>query len=231
MIKYKKIFFERNESKLTRKELKTMSKSQIKDNLLILFVFYLLSFAILRFPLFINDFLNININFPDYFFITRPDILFLSGISGLSGAIILIFYSHLKFSLSHAYLKMTNSEKAKLNMIGIGYNKAWGKSIVLLLLTQIFTFLWSLLFLIPGIVKFYSYRMSFLILADNPEMSATEALNKSKQIMQGHKFDLFMLDISFIWWYVLTFITLGIASVYVIPYVSATVTNFYKNLK
>ncbi len=116
-------------------------------------------------------------------------------------------------------------------MLGIGYNEAWGKSILLFILIQVFTFLWSLLFIIPGIIKFYSYRMSFFILADNPEISAADALNESKRIMQGHKFDLFMLDVSFIWWYVLTFITLGIASIYVIPYVNTTVTNFYRSLK
>ncbi len=242
MVKYTRIFFERKKSKLTRKELKTMSKSQIKGNIAILFIFYLLSLAILRFPQSIVNFLNVNlhINYQDYWrnflngnyiFLSRPDVLFLSGISGLSGAITLIFYSPLKYSLSHTYLKITESEKAKFNMLGIGYNEAWGKSILLFILIQVFTFLWSLLFIIPGIIKFYSYRMSFFILADNPEISAADALNESKRIMQGHKFDLFMLDVSFIWWYVLTFITLGIASIYVIPYVNTTVTNFYRSLK
>ena len=100
----------------------------------------------------------------------------------------------------------------------------------LYIITNFFTFLWSLLFVIPGIVKIYSYSMAPFILADNPDFTAREALSKSKKIMNGHKFELFVLQLSFFWWYILDWITLGIASIYVIPYINATTTNFYNKI-
>ena len=90
---------------------------------------------------------------------------------------------------------------------------------------------WSLLFVIPGIVKSFAYSMSYYILADNPELTAKEALNKSKEMMNGHKWDLFVLNLSFFWWYLLVGITFGIAAIYVVPYMNATIVNFYNSIK
>ena len=73
--------------------------------------------------------------------------------------------------------------------------------------------------------------MSFYILADNPELTAREALSKSKEMMNGHKWDLFVLQLSFFWWYLLVGITFGIAAIYVTPYISATTANFYNSIK
>lgn len=99
------------------------------------------------------------------------------------------------------------------------------------ILVGVFTFLWSLLFVIPGIVKTYSYAMTFYILADHPEMTATEAITASRKMMDGHKFDLFVLQLSFFWWYLLCGITFGIAVLYVGPYVSAATAKFYDTIK
>lgn len=73
--------------------------------------------------------------------------------------------------------------------------------------------------------------MAPYILAENPEMTAKEAIEKSKQITNGHKFDLFVLELSFILWMLLTVFTFGIAGIYVIPYMSATTANFYNLIK
>lgn len=75
-----------------------------------------------------------------------------------------------------------------------------GKALWLNILIGVFTFLWSLLFYIPGIIKALSYSMANYILADNPEMTAREALRESKIIMHGHKWELFVLNLSFILW-------------------------------
>ncbi|MBQ6143280.1 MAG: DUF975 family protein [Clostridia bacterium] len=96
---------------------------------------------------------------------------------------------------------------------------------------SVFTFLWSLLFFIPGIIKAYSYSMSPYIMAENPNIGALEAITKSKEMMKGHKFEFFILDLSFIFWYLLILITCGFASIYIAPYVNATRTNFYLKLK
>ena len=100
-----------------------------------------------------------------------------------------------------------------------------------MLLVAVFTLLWSLLLYIPGIIKAISYSMSFYILAENPEMSAREALNESKKIMHGHKMDYFVLALSFIPWILLVMITFGIAAIWVAPYMQLTITNFYHSIK
>lgn len=99
------------------------------------------------------------------------------------------------------------------------------------LLHTLFIALWSLLFCIPGIVKSYSYAMTFFIQKDHPEMSGTEAITASREMMQGHKWELFVLDLSFIGWYCLVGLTFGLLSFYVVPYHNATRAAYYEKLK
>ena len=106
-----------------------------------------------------------------------------------------------------------------------------GTKFVATLLVMLYTFLWSLLFIIPGIIKSYSYAMTSYILLDRPELSATDALKESEKMMDGHKMDLFILDLSFIGWILLTALTCGILTFYVEPYMMATRTAFYLELK
>ena len=96
---------------------------------------------------------------------------------------------------------------------------------------QLFIFLWSLLFIIPGIVKSFSYAMTPFILMDHPEMEWKEAITESRRLMDGHKGDLFVLYLSFIPWLLLTCLTMGILLIYVTPYMQMTVANFYRGLK
>ena len=111
-----------------------------------------------------------------------------------------------------------------------GFNN-FGTTCIAGILVSVFTFLWSLLFVIPGIVKSYSYAMTSYILADHPEMTAQEAIDASRKMMDGHKMDLFVLQLSFFWWYLLCGITFGIAFLYVGPYVSAATAKFYDTIK
>lgn len=106
-----------------------------------------------------------------------------------------------------------------------------GTKFVSTLLMSLFTFLWSLLFVIPGIVKSYSYAMTPYILLDRPELSATEAIKESERMMKGHKMELFILDLSFIGWILLTPLTCGILALYVEPYMMTTKAAFYLELK
>ncbi|WP_147634085.1 DUF975 family protein [Treponema pectinovorum] len=127
-------------------------------------------------------------------------------------------------------MEVVRTKKGQFNTAFLGF-KQFGTSFVASLLMDIFTFLWTLLFIIPGFVACLKYSMTYYIIADNPELSAMEAIKKSKMMMQGHKTELFVLLLSFFWWYVLCFITFGIAGIYVAPYVNATVVNFYEKLK
>ena len=98
------------------------------------------------------------------------------------------------------------------------------------ILCQIFTFLWSLLFVIPGIIAAFSYAMVPYVLADNPWMTANEAIVESKILMRGNKWRLFCLNLSFIGWYFLGGFTLGIALIWVIPYHQAAIAAFYRDI-
>ena len=97
-------------------------------------------------------------------------------------------------------------------------------------LRNLYIFLWSLLFIIPGIVKTYSYAMTPYIMTDHPEMTAKEAISASKALMDGHKFELFCLHFSFFGWMVLCIFTLGIGNLFLTPYMNAAEAAFYRQL-
>lgn len=96
-------------------------------------------------------------------------------------------------------------------------------------LRGLYTFLWALLFIIPGIVKSLSYSMTPFIMAENPEMTASEAITASRELMNGHKLKLFLLDLSFIGWDLLANFTIGINQVSVKLAVGNLALNPYKN--
>ena len=99
-------------------------------------------------------------------------------------------------------------------------------------LRNLFTFLWSLLFIIPGIIKFYEYRMIPYILAENPTLSYKEAFELSKKMMYGQKWKTFVLDLSFIGWYILSLLTFGLLIIFwIAPYMRATNVELYVCLK
>ena len=100
-----------------------------------------------------------------------------------------------------------------------------------MLLKGIFNFLWFLLFIIPGIVKGYAYSMVPYILADNPNIGARRAIELSNNMTQGHKFDMFVLDLSFIGWYLLGALAFGIGVFFVAPYEDATKGELYLALR
>ena len=97
-------------------------------------------------------------------------------------------------------------------------------------LRGLYVFLWSLLFVIPGIVKSYSYAMTPFIMAENPDMTANEAITASRELMDGHKGELFILDLSFFGWALLNLLTLGLGSLALNPYMNAARAAFYKDI-
>lgn len=100
-----------------------------------------------------------------------------------------------------------------------------------MLLRGVFTFLWTLLLIIPGIIKSYSYSMVPYILGDNPNIGAKRAIELSNEMTYGHKFDMFVLDLSFIGWYLLGALALGIGALFVLPYDYATHAELYLVLR
>ena len=106
----------------------------------------------------------------------------------------------------------------------------FGNALLLRLLMFVKILLWALLFIIPGIVAGFRYSMAPYILAENPDLSATEAIEQSKQLMAGNKWRLFCLDFSFIGWWLLAALTGGVGGVFLRPYTKAASTAFYLDL-
>ena len=121
---------------------------------------------------------------------------------------------------------------ADLKDLGNGFKNKYMNNVKTLFLRDLFVFLWSLLFIIPGIIKLYEYRMMPYLIAENPSMTHKEAFAKSKEMMMGNKWNAFVLDLSFIGWFILNSLTCGILGLfYVNPYYFATDANLYRAIK
>lgn len=129
------------------------------------------------------------------------------------------------------FMKMYRKDNVSFNDSFNGFNN-YKSCLVAGILVPLFTFLWSLLLIVPGIIKNYSYAMTYYILNDHPEYSATKAITESRKMMKGHKWELFVLSLSFLGWDLLSLLTLGILeAVYVIPYRSTAIAGFYDAIK
>lgn len=98
-------------------------------------------------------------------------------------------------------------------------------------LVNLFVCLWTLLLIIPGIIKAFAYAMTPFILEENPEMPAYDAIKYSEKMMMGHKWELFVLCLSFIGWGILACLTFGIGFLWLTPYMELSVCEFYEDLK
>ena len=160
--------------------------------------------------------------------------LVLSGvviISAIIGGLYSIFVTDaLTVGTCNYFIKNTDS-KPSFKEIFSGFKVKYGRNIGTLLLVGIKLVLWTLLFIIPGIIKSYEYSIIPYILADDPEISSKDAFKKAKQMMKGNKWRLFKLEFSFIGWFVLCVLTLGIGTFFLIPYISAANAEFYVELK
>lgn len=107
------------------------------------------------------------------------------------------------------------------------YGRIWGT----MLLVSLYKFLWLLLLIVPGIIKSYSYSMTFFLLKDEPELKYNAAIEKSMKMMSGYKMKLFLLDLSFIGWAILCILTLGLGFLFLSPYVATAHAAFYEELK
>jgi uncharacterized membrane protein len=118
------------------------------------------------------------------------------------------------------------------NLIGHAFKSGrYGNIVKTMFLKNLYQFLWSLLFIIPGIIKGYAYAMVPYILADNPEMEAGEAIELSKEMTNGEKMDMFILDLSFLGWWLLGLLACCIGVVFVQPYYMATHAELYRTLR
>ena len=122
--------------------------------------------------------------------------------------------------------------EGELSNLGLAFRSNYKQIVLGMFLKGAFIFLWSLLLIVPGIIKAYEYRMIPYILADNPEIKQRDAFELSKKMMYGNKWRAFVLDLSFIGWQFLNLITIGILGIfYVNPFKMQTDANLYLALK
>lgn len=130
------------------------------------------------------------------------------------------------------FFLVNGEEPAGLGELAYGFRSGYLHTVGTMFLRDLFLALWACLFFIPGIVKAYSYRLVPYILAEHPEMSAQETITLSRQLMNGHKWNAFVLDLSFLGWEIVSCITLGLAGVFFVnPYVAATDAELYRVLR
>lgn len=139
------------------------------------------------------------------------------------GSIILVGYDQFN-------LDWIDGQKAPTIGTLFGFFKNWKTVIAAMFLLKLYVFLWTLLFIIPGIIASYSYAMTGYILAEHPELTASEALKQSKQMMSGNRGRLFCLQLSFIGWDLLCSFTLGIGNLWLVPYKQAATAAFYREV-
>ena len=126
-----------------------------------------------------------------------------------------------------------HNDPASLGSLGFSFeNRRYWNIVKTQLLKEVFLFLWSLLFVIPGLIKAYSYRLVPFILADDPDMKPNDAILLSRQLMNGNKWRTFVLDLSFILWDILSVFTFGfLGLLWVNPYIHSTNAELYLALR
>lgn len=138
--------------------------------------------------------------------------------------------SVLHYSFRKMSLKALHNENVEISQLFEGF-KIYGRVICKSLTETVLISIGMLFFIVPGIILNYSLAMSDFILADNPDLSASEAIEESHEMMKGHRLELFELDLSFAGWFLLEFLTLGLLSLWVTPYHLISHAAFYESLK
>lgn len=124
------------------------------------------------------------------------------------------------------------TEGLKMEEMFWTFKEDYGGNVLMMFLISLYTALWSMLFVIPGIVKGYSYSLAMYIKSENPNIPASKAIELSTRMTNGHKMDLFVLDMSFIGWLLLSGITFNILGIlYVLPYYQAAKAFAYEEIK
>ena len=148
-----------------------------------------------------------------------------------TGVLVVLISGPLAYGVCKVFLNLVYGEPTvSVEKLFSAFKDDFGGILLLGLMQYIFIALWSMLFIIPGIVKYYSYAMSYYIKADHPEYDWQACINASKEMMKGHKMDLFILDLSFIGWIFVGLLVFGIGILWVNPYIECTKANFYAYL-
>lgn len=135
----------------------------------------------------------------------------------------------LLIGLTKVFLQISRNQETNNATLFEGFPIFW-KAFGLTFMVGLFTMLWSLLFVIPGIIASLSYSMALYIMADNKSIGIMDAIKESKRITEGYKWDIFVLGLSFIGWSILCILSIGIGFLWLVPYIKITYANLYNKL-
>lgn len=177
---------------------------------------------------------SFNLNLDEQTLAKLPDFLlpilaaFVSAAAGFGG-LQFVLGGPVRLGYCQYLLKLHDGAPAEFRDLFSQFHH-FGKAFLLQLLTTLFTILWTLLFFIPGIIAGYRYSMAPFLMLEYPDLTPREALRASSNLMDGYKWNLFCLEVSFIGWAILNVFTLGIGSLWLNPYMNVSRAAFYRRI-
>jgi uncharacterized membrane protein len=196
--------------------LRAKARESLKGNWLIAIGLFVVSTLIFGLPDFL---LNWNTNPDEYSFRDVLSLLFS------------LLLMPMTIGLIWAWVDLSRGEKVGFGHLATPYQTMFAKSMFVSLLQGLFLMLWTLLLIIPGIIKTFSYLLTFYILRDRPELTPLQVITESRKMMDGHKWEAFILGLTFIGWILLGIVTLGIGFLWIVPYISVTFAHFYNAIR
>ena len=168
--------------------------------------------------------------------VSTPQIVFgeESPLGNLLYGVAMIFFGYpLLYGINYfAFLRLSRIGELKVENIFGPFNSTYYlKTVCVALLTAIYTFLWTLLLIVPGVIKGLSYFLAPYILIDNPELNAEQAICRSMEMMKGHKMDLFLITLGYVGLGILSVFLLFIPMLWLMPYYQTVYAKFYEEIK
>ncbi len=174
----------------------------------------------------IQDFASNNLSYD-----AQPIFYSFISVASILGILYTIFIGNVIVVGKNGYFIKNHDKNPELGEIFSGFKGNYLNVVKIMFLMDLKTLLWLFLFIVPGVIKAYEYSMIPYLLAENPNLSASQAFSLSKQMTTGQKMDLFVLDLSFLGWIILGALCCGIGLLFVQPYPEATKAEVYLILK
>ena len=206
-------------------ELRAQARERLEGKwgtfVLMTFLFYVIQ-ALLQIPGSVGDLFKV---------LSPENALTSESLSTLS-VILSLLALPLSWGLTVSLLRNHREESVDLENLFDGFRGGrYTRVFCALFLVNLFTFLWALLLIIPGIMKAFSYALTPYIIMDEPELTARQAITRSCEIMEGRRWKLFCLYLSFIGWGILSLLTFGIGFLWLVPYMNASIAAFYEDAR
>lgn len=206
-------------------ELRAQARERLEGQwgtfVLMTFLFYVIH-VLLQIPGYIGSLLEI---------LSPENVLASLSFSNISNILSLLALP-LSWGLTVSLLRNHREESVDLENLFDGFRGGrYTRVFCAIFLVQLFTILWTLLLIIPGIIKAFSYALTPYIIMDEPELTARQAITRSCEIMQGRRWKLFCLYLNFIGWGILSILTFGIGILWLVPYMNASVAAFYEDAR